>query len=74
MNLPIDKKLHILVGAVVASTLTAYGLSPLVAFFVSVTIGALKEAWDSLGNGTVDRYDFLATAVGACIIIPLLLF
>jgi hypothetical protein len=67
----IDKKAHILAGAAIAGTLAAYGVPTWCAFWSAVTIGALKEVWDAMGRGTPDRWDFIATALGATVILPM---
>lgn len=72
MNLPIDKKAHFLAGAAISATLVAYGVGPTVAISVAMVIGALKEVWDSFGNGTPDLNDFLVTAAGSCVVLPTL--
>tara|TARA_B110000908_G_scaffold52171_1_gene63697 strand:- start:108 stop:284 length:177 start_codon:yes stop_codon:yes gene_type:complete len=53
--------------------MVAYGVPILWAFIVAVLIGAAKEARDKLGYGTPDVWDFVATAVGAAIVLPVLI-
>ena len=59
ITLPQDKANHALWGLVIYSFIALY--SPMIAITL-VFINAIgKEIWDSSGNGTVDKYDVLAT-------------
>ena len=67
----LDKQAHLLAGAAIASTCVAYGLLPLYAFALGVAAGAAKEIIDHFGFGQADKWDFIATAVGAGVVLPL---
>lgn len=69
--LPLDKQAHFWAGMAIASALTAYGVLPLVSFGVAIVVAALKEARDALGYGTPDIWDFVATGLGAAVVLPL---
>ena len=73
MNIPLDKQAHLWWGAAMASTAIVYGVSPLYAFLVGVTLGAAKEAIDPLIGGQRDVWDFVVTAAGAAVVLPKLL-
>lgn len=69
---PLDKQSHFWAGAAIGSTMVAYGFDPLISFVVASAIGALKEVWDKVsGTGTPDKWDFVATVVGAAIVLPI---
>jgi hypothetical protein len=68
---PIDKIAHVLAGAAIAGLAVAYGFSPIIGFALSVFIGAIKELYDMTGKGTPEWSDFIATAAGGAIILPL---
>lgn len=62
--IPVDKLLHLLVGASVASVLFP-ALNGGMAIAGVIVLGALKEIWDSWsGKGTSDMWDFLVTLLG----------
>jgi hypothetical protein len=66
--IPVDKQLHLFGGYSIAITVSiVYG--PLVGFIVSSIIGILKEVvYDRFVPGhTVDKWDAIATAVGAAV-------
>jgi uncharacterized protein YfiM (DUF2279 family) len=66
--MPLDKKLHIVVGFIIGF-LGAYFLrSALFGFLAAVAAGALKEIYDKCsGKGTPEWLDFLATAASGLI-------
>ena len=68
---PLDKQAHFWAGAAIASAEVAYGIPPVAAIVSAWLIGALKELWDFAGNGTPDQKDWLATALGALVVLPL---
>lgn len=66
MKLPaIDKQAHFWWGWAIAATL--YPISLWFAIIVTAIIGASKEMRDSLGYGTPDVWDFVATALGGAV-------
>ena len=62
MNIPLDKLLHVLVGISVVAVTYPFGLW--FAIVSVILIGVGKEYWDSLGYGTTDTLDALATILG----------
>ena len=56
-----DKVGHFAVGSAIGWV----GTTPENGFWTSVTVSALKEAFDACGNGTPEVEDFLAGALGA---------
>jgi hypothetical protein len=70
--LALDKQAHLWAGAAIASTFVAYAAAPWAAFVATVIIGAGKEVWDKVsGTGTLDVWDFVATSIGAAVVLPL---
>lgn len=64
-SIPHDKLLHFITGAlIVALCAFVKGLAPY-AWAAGVVAGALKEFYDSRGNGSVELLDFAATTAGA---------
>lgn len=64
-EIPQDKLLHFIAGMlIVALCSVVEGFAPC-ACVVGVVGGALKEFYDSRGNGSVEALDFTATAAGA---------
>lgn len=64
-GIPQDKLLHFIAGAlIVALCAFVKGLAPY-AWAAGVVAGALKEFYDSRGNGSVEVLDFAATMAGA---------
>jgi len=70
---PLDKQAHFLAGAAISATEVAYGIPPVVAILSTCVIGAIKEWWDSTGHGTPDLKDWIATALGAMVVLPMVL-
>ena len=69
MNIKKDKILHLAAGFIIALLLT--WISPLVALLVVVLAGIMKELFDYYFNGTVDKWDFVATVIGGLPVIIL---
>lgn len=67
----LDQQAHFFAGAAIASVVALY-LDPLAGLAAGIIAGALKEVYDRMGYGTSDLKDFLATALGACVVVPLL--
>ena len=67
----LDKQAHFWAGMAIAAACVAYGLLPLYAFAIGVAAGAAKEIIDHFGFGQADKWDFVATALGACVVLPL---
>lgn len=74
MRIPLDKQAHFWLGLAIAATLTAYGISPPYGFMIGVSVGFVKELIDPILKGQRDVYDFIATALGAAGVLPLLIF
>lgn len=70
--IPRDKQAHILAGAAIAATVALY-LGPVGGFLAGVLAGALKEGIDRMGFGTSDQWDFIATVLGAAVVLPAML-
>lgn len=73
IRVPIDKRAHFLAGAATASTAALYGMPPGGALALVVGIAAAKEVWDGFGHGTPEVADFIATVLGAIVLLPLAL-
>lgn len=67
----LDKQAHFWAGAAIAASVALY-FDPLAGLAAGILAGALKEIRDRAGFGTPDVKDFLATALGACVVLPLL--
>jgi len=70
--IPIDKQAHFWAGAAIAASVTLYA-GPLFGLAACVLAGAGKEVYDATGRGTPDVWDFVATAAGAVVILPMFL-
>lgn len=68
----LDKKAHFFAGAAIAASVALY-LDPLAGLAAGIIAGALKEVRDRAGFGTPDFKDFLATALGATVVLPAIL-
>lgn len=66
MMIQLDKLAHFLGGYAVSLTVALIS-TPLTGFIVSCLFWAGKEVVDAMGHGTPDKYDFLASAVGALV-------
>jgi hypothetical protein len=73
LKLAKDKQLHVLAGFLTAMVFQGLTGSLWVALLASGVVGAAKEAYDSLGYGTVDLWDFVATVVGGLLFVLLIL-
>lgn len=67
----LDKQAHFFAGAAIAATVALY-FDPLAGLAAGILAGAIKEIRDRAGFGTPDAWDFVATAAGACVVLPLL--
>lgn len=68
----LDKQAHFFAGAAIAATIALY-LNPVLGLAAGVLAGLAKELLDRMGYGTPDVKDFIATALGACVVLPLVL-
>ena len=68
----LDKQAHFFAGAAIAASVALY-LDPLYGLAAGIIAGVLKEVYDRTGRGTSDFKDFLATALGATVVLPALL-
>lgn len=68
----LDKQAHFFAGAAIAATVALY-TAPLYGLAIGIAAGAAKELYDRTGRGTPDFKDFLATALGATVVLPALL-
>ena len=68
MNIARDKKLHIIVGFLIAGTGAVMGYAE-IGFILSVWAGLVKEFYDWLHpeTHTADVLDFVATALGGSV-------
>ena len=67
MNMiPLDKQAHFLAGLSICLAVSLF-FSPLIGLITAIVLGALKEAWDGMGHGTKDVWDFVATASGGVV-------
>jgi hypothetical protein len=64
-----DKQAHFFAGAAIASTIALY-LGPVLGLVVGIVAGVVKELYDRIGYGTPDTKDFIATALGSCVVAP----
>jgi uncharacterized protein YfiM (DUF2279 family) len=60
-----DKNLHLTAGSFIGAGVTAQTGNALLGAAAGAGVGALKEAYDSRGNGTCSVQDFAVTALGA---------
>jgi hypothetical protein len=65
----LDKQAHFFAGAAIAATIALY-LNPALGLVAGILAGLAKELYDRAGYGTPDLKDFLATAAGACVVLP----
>lgn len=65
----LDKQAHFFAGAAIAASVALY-LDPLAGLAAGILAGAAKEIRDRAGFGTPDIRDFLATALGAAVVLP----
>ena len=64
MKIQIDKCAHLLGGYAVVMTLALVS-TPLIGLILSVCLWGMKEGIDALGYGTPDKWDFVASVIGA---------
>jgi hypothetical protein len=64
-----DKQAHFFAGAAIAATMALY-VSPVAGLAAGIIAAAGKEIIDRAGYGTPDIKDFIATALGACVVLP----
>ena len=67
---PIDKRMHFVVGAGLSRIIAASTGSLLIGFVIATTVGGMKELVDQRTDGTTDINDFFATAFGALFVLP----
>lgn len=61
-TLPLDKIVHLLIGAVILAMLAPWGVTQ--ALLITFLIANAKEALDSFVHGTFDFKDMIITVVG----------
>ena len=64
-SMPSDKRKHLIAGVGIGLTVTWGTKKPVYGFGAGCAAGALKEAYDSRGNGTVEFADLAYTCLGA---------
>jgi len=65
----LDQQAHFFAGAAIAASVALY-LDPLYGLAAGILAGAAKELRDRAGFGTPDFKDFIATAIGAAVVLP----
>lgn len=65
----LDKQAHFWAGAAIASVVALYA-DPALGLAAGVGAGLAKEMVDRTGCGTPDLLDFAATALGAAVVVP----
>jgi hypothetical protein len=65
----LDKQAHFFAGAAIAATVALY-LNPAWGLAAGILAGLAKELYDRAGYGTPDFKDFIATALGAAVVVP----
>ena len=73
VKLPLDKQAHFWSGAAIAASVTLYTGLPWLAITLCALVAAGKELRDSMGYGTPDKWDFVATVAGCVVLLPLLI-
>lgn len=68
----LDKQANFFAGAAIAATIALY-LDPTLGLAAGILAGLAKELLDRMGYGTPDVKDFIATALGALVVLPLIL-
>ena len=63
----IDKLYHATAGAATSAVVFCITGNSWLGLAATVVAGAAKEYWDSRGHGTVDVWDFVATAAGGVV-------
>ena len=64
-----DKQLHFFVGASVSKAIFLSTGSMIAGFFIGSSVGAIKELLDKQGEGVAETNDFIATSIGALLIL-----
>ena len=71
-RIPIDKQAHFFAGAAIASTIALYSGDAVWGLGACVVAAIGKELYDASGRGTPDVWDFVATALGGAVVLPLI--
>ena len=66
-----DKILHFMAGAFISVVVGYLTRMPILGFLVACVIGLIKEFWD-IEHGTAEFLDFVATALGAFLVLLIL--
>jgi len=66
-----DKILHFMAGAFISVVVGYLTRMPTLGFLVACAIGLAKEFWD-IEHGTAELLDFIATALGAFLVLLIL--
>jgi len=66
-----DKILHFMAGAFISVVVGYLTRMPILGFLVACVIGLVKEFWD-IEHGTAEFLDFVATALGAFLVLLIL--
>jgi len=67
MTLQRDKLKHLTIGLLVSCAVCVLSESLFWTWAVTITVAALKEAWDATGRGHVEYRDFISTILPACV-------
>lgn len=67
--IPKDKLLHFVAGSICATFVYLITLNLALAIGASVALGIAKEVYDSMGHGTVEIADAVATASGGVVVV-----
>ena len=66
-----DKILHFMAGAFISVVVGYLTRMPILGFLMACVIGLIKEFWD-IEHGTAEFLDFVATALGAFLVLLIL--
>ena len=66
-----DKILHFMAGAFISVVVGYLTRMPILGFLMACVIGLIKEFWD-IEHGTAEFLDFVATALGAFLVMLIL--
>ena len=64
--MPLDKQAHFWAGLAIMLSISLFG-GWIAGLVVATAAGLLKEAYDSMGFGTPDRWDAVATIIGGLV-------
>jgi len=64
--MPLDKQAHFWAGLAIMLSVSLFG-GWIAGLVVATAAGLLKEAYDSMGFGTPDRWDAVATIIGGLV-------